>query len=122
MLGGILWCDSDSFFDDCFLRGSLVVIIFAQILHAVTFGIHHSASMALIRQWFPAQAQARGQALYTMASYGLGGSVGGIAAGWLWEVVFPEFVFVVSSVAAVGGAIAAVIGLKAARQQAETAA
>ena len=102
--------------------GSLVVIIFAQILHAVTFGIHHSASMALIRQWFPAQAQARGQALYTMASYGLGGSIGGIAAGWLWEVVFPEFVFVVSAAAAVGGAIVAVIGLKAARQRAETVA
>ncbi len=105
-----------------FSGGNLVVIIFAQILHAVTFGIHHSASMALIRQWFPAQAQARGQALYTMASYGLGGSVGGIAAGWLWEVVFPEFVFVVSAAAAVAGAIAAVIGLRAARQQAETAA
>jgi PPP family 3-phenylpropionic acid transporter len=57
-----------------------------------------------------------------MASYGLGGSVGGIAAGWLWEVVFPEFVFVVSAAAAVAGAIAAVIGLRVARQQAETAA
>jgi PPP family 3-phenylpropionic acid transporter len=57
-----------------------------------------------------------------MASYGLGGSIGGIAAGWLWEVVFPEFVFVVSAAAAVGGAIAAVIGLRAARQRAETAA
>jgi PPP family 3-phenylpropionic acid transporter len=52
-----------------FSGGSLWVIVLAQLLHAVTFGVHHSASMSLIRQWFPAQAQARGQAFYT----GLGG-------------------------------------------------
>lgn len=87
-----------------FSGGALWVIVLAQLLHAVTFGIHHSASMSLIRAWFPAQAQARGQALYTMASYGLGGSLGGIAAGWLWETVSPEFSFVAGAGAALAGA------------------
>lgn len=87
--------------------GSVLVIAFAQVLHAVTFGVHHSATMSLIRQWFPAQAQARGQALYTMASYGLGGSLGGIAAGWLYEAVSPEFAFAAAAGCAVLGALVA---------------
>jgi PPP family 3-phenylpropionic acid transporter len=86
-----------------FSGGSLIVIIAAQLLHAVTFGLHHSASMSLIRQWFPEQAQARGQALFTMASYGLGGSIGGIAAGLLWDYVSPEFSFIAGAAAAVAG-------------------
>ncbi|MBU3720438.1 MAG: MFS transporter [Burkholderiaceae bacterium] len=94
-----------------FSGGSLLVIVLAQVLHAVTFGVHHSASMSLIRQWFPAQAQARGQAFYTMASYGLGGSIGGITAGWLWEAVSPEFVFIVSATAALVGTAVAASGL-----------
>jgi MFS transporter, PPP family, 3-phenylpropionic acid transporter len=95
-----------------FSGGSLVVIVAAQLLHSVTFGLHHSASMSLIREWFPAQAQARGQALYTMASYGLGGSIGGICAGLLWEWVSPEFGFVAASMAAVVGAWIASRALK----------
>ena len=93
-----------------FSGGSVVVLVLAQLLHAVTFGVHHSASMSLIRTWFPPQAQARGQAFYTMASYGLGGSLGGIAAGWLWESVSPEFSFVAAAIAA---AIGAVVALRA---------
>jgi PPP family 3-phenylpropionic acid transporter len=95
-----------------FSGGSLIVIVAAQLLHAVTFGLHHSASMSLIREWFPAQAQARGQALYTMASYGLGGSIGGICAGLLWEWVSPEFGFVAASLAALAGALVAARALK----------
>lgn len=101
-----------------FSAGVVPVLIVAQLLHAVTFGIHHSASMSLIREWFPSQAQARGQALYTMASYGLGGSLGGIAAGWLWEAVSPEFSFVAAALAGLAGMAAAVWALRASRSPA----
>jgi len=84
-------------------QGNLAVLIIAQLLHAVTFGLHHSASVGLVQQWFPAQSQARGQALYTMAAYGLGGSLGGILAGWLWEAIMPEASFWFSAAAAVLG-------------------
>lgn len=97
-----------------FSGGSVVVIILAQLFHAVTFGLHHSASMSLIRDWFPPQAQARGQAFYTMAAYGLGGSLGGIASGWVWEAVSPESSFVVSAIAAVVGFAVTFIALRAA--------
>jgi MFS transporter, PPP family, 3-phenylpropionic acid transporter len=89
-------------------QGNLVVLIAAQLLHAVTFGLHHSASVGLVQQWFPAQAQARGQALYTMAAYGLGGSLGGILAGWLWEAIVPEASFWFSAMAAGVGFLVAV--------------
>ena len=104
-----------------FSGGSLWVIVAAQLLHAVTFGVHHSASMSLIRQWFPDQAQARGQALYTMSSYGLGGSLGGIAAGWLWEAVSPEFSFIAGAVAAALGALVAVAALRLIQRESTTA-
>ena len=96
-----------------FSGGSVLVIVLAQVLHAVTFGVHHSASMSLIRTWFPAQAQARGQAFYTMASYGLGGSLGGIAAGWLWEAVSPEFNFLAAALSAAFGVFVAGRALRA---------
>lgn len=95
-----------------FSGGSLIVILLAQLLHAVTFGVHHSASMSLIRQWFPQKAQARGQAFYTMSSYGLGGSLGGIAAGWLWDAVSPEFSFVASALVAMIGVGASLLALR----------
>ncbi len=77
--------------------GNIWILLLAQLMHAVTFGIHHSASMALVREWFPQAAQARGQALYTMASYGLGGSLGGILAGWVWESVSPQASFALAA-------------------------
>ncbi len=98
-----------------FSGGSLIVILLAQLLHAVTFGIHHSASMSLIRQLFPAKAQARGQAFYTMSSYGLGGSLGGIAAGWLWDAVSPEFSFIASALAALLGFVVSMLALRSYR-------
>ena len=77
--------------------GNIWVLLVAQVLHAATFGVHHSASMALVREWFPQAAQARGQALYTMASYGLGGSLGGILTGWVWESVSPQASFALAA-------------------------
>ena len=84
-------------------EGGLLILLIAQAMHAVTFGLHHSASVALVRQWFPQAAQARGQALYTMAAYGLGGSLGGIAAGSIWEAFFPEAAFWAAALAALLG-------------------
>lgn len=86
-------------------EGGLLILLIAQAMHAVTFGLHHSASVALVRQWFPQAAQARGQALYTMAAYGLGGSLGGIAAGSIWEAFFPEAAFWAAVLAALLGLV-----------------
>lgn len=84
--------------------GGLWWLLPAQLLHAVTFGLHHTASVALVREWFPAHAQGRGQALYTMSSYGLGGSLGGVLGGWLYEWSSPEASYAMAVVAALAGA------------------
>ena len=75
------------------------VLIFAQILHAGTFAAHHSAATKLLQRWFTGSLQARGQALMATISYGLGGTLGGLCAGWIWDAFQPRDVFVMSALA-----------------------
>lgn len=65
--------------------GSLAVLVFAQLLHGLTFGSYHAAAIAAINCWFPGQSQARGQALYSSMSFGAGGLLGGLISGWTWD-------------------------------------
>ena len=78
-------------------------LIFAQVLHAFTFAAHHSASIKYMQGWFKSGMQARGQALYTSVSYGLGGTVGGLCAGWVWEKFGPNHAFGMSALACLIG-------------------
>src|SRR5690606_36711348 len=57
--------------------GGLLLVLVSQLLHAVTFGLHHSASMALLHGWFGPAQQGRAQALYVTVGYGCGGTLGG---------------------------------------------
>ena len=75
------------------------VLILAQIMHAATFGAHHSAATKLLQRWFTGPLQARGQALMATVSYGLGGTLGGLFAGWLWDATEPRNVFVMAALA-----------------------
>lgn len=80
------------------------MLTFAQLLHAFTFAVHHSASILTIQRWFPGRAAARGQALYISTAYGIGGTSGSLAAAWLWSAFGPSWAFVSSSVASLIGA------------------
>ncbi len=62
-----------------------VVLVLAQLAHAVTFAAHHAACIALVHRHFPGRLRGRGQALYTILGYGLPGVLGGVAGGWLIE-------------------------------------
>jgi PPP family 3-phenylpropionic acid transporter len=86
--------------------GWLPALIVAQLLHAITFGVHHSASIATLQRWFEPGQQGRAQALYVTIGYGLGGSVGVLAASLVWTRVSPDAVFIVSAVAAAAGWLA----------------
>jgi PPP family 3-phenylpropionic acid transporter len=86
---------------------SLVILLFAQILHAATFGVHHSASVATLQRWFAGPLQARGQALFTSISYGLGGTLGGLVMGGFWDTFGSQTVYLMAaafSLAAAGAA------------------
>jgi PPP family 3-phenylpropionic acid transporter len=62
----------------------MVALLFAQLLHAVTFGFFHAAGIHLVFRVFVGAGQGRGQALFASFSYGLGGALGALAAGALW--------------------------------------
>ena len=83
------------------------VLAIAQAMHAVTFAVHHSASILTIQRWFPGRAAARGQALYISTAYGFGGTAGSLVAAWLWAAFGPSWAFVAGSVGAVVGGWAA---------------
>ncbi|MEW5966644.1 MAG: MFS transporter [Pseudomonadota bacterium] len=69
----------------------------AQTLHAFTFGTYHAAAVALIHQHFRGRHQARGQALYTSVSYGVGGTIGGLASGFTWETLGPAWTYTLAA-------------------------
>jgi MFS transporter, PPP family, 3-phenylpropionic acid transporter len=75
------------------------ILIIAQVMHAGTFAAHHSAATKLLQRWFTGPLQARGQALMATVSYGFGGTIGGLFAGWIWDISQPRDVFVVSAFA-----------------------
>ena len=63
---------------------SLPIMMFAQLLHAMTFGAFHAAGVAATHQVFGDRLRSRGQALYSSLGYGAGGACGTLAAGYAW--------------------------------------
>jgi PPP family 3-phenylpropionic acid transporter len=61
----------------------LLVLLLAQVLHALTFATHHTVCIALLSQHFGGSLRGRGQALYTVIGYGFPGVIGGLAGGML---------------------------------------
>jgi PPP family 3-phenylpropionic acid transporter len=98
--------------------GALWVLVWAQLMHAVTFGLHHSASMAVLHRWFEPAQQARAQAAFIVVAYGLGGSLGGLAAGLLWTEVSPAATFYGAAAAGFTGALAVAIAARLERRAA----
>lgn len=88
---------------------SIALLLFAQVLHAATFGVHHSAAIATLQRWFAGPLQARGQALYTSISYGLGGTLGALLLSPLWDTFGPPAVYLAAALLALAGAVAAVL-------------
>lgn len=81
----------------------VVVLVFAQLLHAMSFGAHHAATVAALNHWFAPGQQARAQALYGSVAYGAGGLGGALLAGWMWESLGAGLSFSASALLAAGG-------------------
>jgi PPP family 3-phenylpropionic acid transporter len=75
----------------------LLVMLFAQTLHAATFGTFHAAAIHLVHSYFTGRHQGRGQALYSSLSFGFGGAVGSLYSGSLWASAGPAFTYSVSA-------------------------
>ncbi len=83
---------------------SLALLVLAQLLHAATFGAFHAASIAAIHRVFPEAAHARGQALFSSASYGAGGAFGALLAGQAWQAAGAGLAFSLAALMGLAGA------------------
>ncbi|GAB4345102.1 MAG: MFS transporter [Gammaproteobacteria bacterium] len=90
-LAAIRWALVGGFVDH------LLVMLVAQLLHAATFGVFHAAAIHLVHQFFPGRLQGRGQALYSSMSFGVGGALGSLYAGYLWEGLGPTWVYLAAA-------------------------
>ena len=87
-------------------------VIATQLLHAITFGVHHSASMAVLHRWFEPSQQAQAQAAYIVVAWGMGGGVGGSLAAWLWSQASPGAAFLGAAVTALLGWVAVTVAAR----------
>jgi PPP family 3-phenylpropionic acid transporter len=74
----------------------LPILLFAQLLHAASYGLFHASAIYLIDEHFIGSIQGRGQALFSSISFGLGGSLGSLMSGYTWNVIGPSYVYILA--------------------------
>lgn len=94
----------------------MAVMIFAQILHAASFGIYHAVAIQLIHRNFTGRNQGRGQALYSSLSFGAGGAVGSFASGMGWDTIGPANVYWLAALMALLALFVAAVWIRPARE------
>ena len=90
----------------------LPLLLFAQSLHAFSFGMFHAVAIHLIHQFFPGTLQGRGQALYSSLTFGAGNALGSLTAGYLWQGMGPVAMYDLAMVLGALGWLIAWWGLR----------
>ncbi len=85
----------------------MAVLLFAQLLHAATFGTFHASAIDMVHRYFPGKLQGRGQALYASLSFGAGGAVGSLGSGFAWDGLGAPASFAIASGVALAGMLVA---------------
>ncbi|ACL72329.1 major facilitator superfamily MFS_1 [Thioalkalivibrio sulfidiphilus HL-EbGr7] len=93
----------------------LPVMLLTQVMHAASYGLYHAAAISLIHEFFPGRLQGRGQALYSSLSFGLGGALGSLASGYVWDGIGPHWVYIMASGLAALGFMVAWLGARQSR-------
>ena len=105
LLAAIRW-----FFIGYFVK-HLELLIFAQLLHAATFGIYHAVAIQYVHGFFKGKLQGRGQALYSSVSFGAGMAIGSLLSGYAWDRLGSLFCFNAAAVIALIALVIAWRGL-----------
>lgn len=79
------------------------IVIFAQLLHAASFGSYHAVAIQYIHRFFRGRIQGRGQALYSSISFGAGMALGSLLSGYAWDKLGAGVCFTVAAIAAASG-------------------
>lgn len=77
---------------------TLMLLLFAQLLHAATFASYHACAVDTVRRLFAGGHEGQGMALYSGLSYGAGGALGALGSGLLWNWS-PSLTFTFASLA-----------------------
>jgi PPP family 3-phenylpropionic acid transporter len=80
-------------------------ILLLQILHAITYGTFHVASILYIDSLSPDETKTLGQAINNAVTYGLGLMVGFFVNGYLFEIIGLFSLFMISSAIALAGGL-----------------
>jgi PPP family 3-phenylpropionic acid transporter len=104
-LAALRWCLLGSFADH------LWILLFAQVMHAATFGSFHAAAIHFVQSSFGARQQGQGQALYAALS-GIGGALGALYAGYSWNSLGASATFGIASAAALAATLLIMIKMK----------
>lgn len=81
------------------------LLLLAQGMHAITFGVFHVAAVTHAFTLAPPHLRARGQALYSGLSFGLGISIGMLVNGAVYDEVGARACFAGSAVVALAAAL-----------------
>jgi len=106
LLAGVRWLLIAFFVDN------LVILCFAQLLHAATFGICHAVAIQYIHKYFRGKLQGRGQGLYSSVSFGAGFAIGSLLTGYGWESLGAATCFTIASTSAFAAMVIAWIFVK----------
>ena len=74
---------------------NLPLLFFSQSLHALSFALFHSASISYLYHLYKHKALA--QQFFSGITYGLGGFLGAMLSGYIYEL-YPEYLFLSSSI------------------------
>jgi len=88
-----------------YVVSSPVGILLTQVLHAVTYGTFHMASILYIDQLSSERTKTLGQAVNNAVTYGLGLMVGFFFNGWLYETAGASLLFAISGMIALTGGL-----------------
>ena len=78
---------------------NFLIQFFAQMIHALSFGLFHMLAMRIIFENFLVGQQGRGQALYS-TMWGLGVALGSLLAGKYWTTLTGQHIFIIAGLSA----------------------
>jgi len=84
---------------------SALLILFSQLLHAVTYGAFHVASILYMDKLTPKDAKTMGQAVNNAITYGFGIMAGFLFNGYYFEILGAPILFIISASLAFCGGI-----------------
>jgi PPP family 3-phenylpropionic acid transporter len=80
-----------------YFAASAPLILFSQILHAMTYGAFHVASILYMDQLTPEDAKTLGQAVNNAVTYGFGIMAGFLLNGYYFDILGAPVLFVISA-------------------------